>query len=68
MVKRPKARKCLSLLNALESTPAIFVVGVWVEVLEKVFLKQWVNWGFIVGFVMVNSWVCHVRQLLVSFK
>jgi hypothetical protein len=51
-VKRPKTRKCLSLLSALESTsPAIFAIGAGVEVLEKVLLKKWVNWVF---FMIVN--------------
>ena len=54
VIKRPKARKCLSCLNALEN--AILTIGSGVKVLEKVFLKKWVNWGF-VAFIMENTLV-----------
>jgi hypothetical protein len=37
------------------SVDKIFAIGIGVEVLEKVLLKQWVNWVFIVVLVMVKS-------------
>jgi hypothetical protein len=48
------SRKRLSLSSPLDSTPrAIFTIGISVEVLEKVLLKQWVNWVFIIIYVII---------------
>jgi hypothetical protein len=46
VIKRLSARKYLNCLNALENV--LFAI----EALEKVFLKKWLNWGFVV-FIMV---------------
>ncbi|SSC07321.1 hypothetical protein BTURTLESOX_335 [bacterium endosymbiont of Bathymodiolus sp. 5 South] len=41
-------------MNALENV--LFAI----EALEKVFLKKWLNWGFVV-FIMVISWLWCIK-------